>query len=188
MSLDGKKFAVLVEDIYEDQELWYPVQRLREAGAEVTIVGPEAGVAYKSKHGYPAKSDEAAREVSADDFDGVIIPGGYAPDRMRRDEAMVSLVRLAFEGGKIVAAICHGGWMLCSAGVLQGKQATSFSAIKDDMTNAGADWVDREVAHDGNLITSRTPDDLPAFLRTIIEACTGESEAELVAERAHHAG
>lgn len=188
MTLDGKSFAVLVENVYEDQELWYPVQRLREAGAEVTIVGPQAGETYESKHGYPAKSDKAAGEVSSADFDGVIIPGGYAPDRMRRHEAMVSFVRQASEAGKIVAAICHAGWMLCSAGVLQGKKATSFSAIKDDMVNAGADWVDREVVQDGNLITSRTPDDLPAFMRTIIAACTGETQAEMVAERSHHVG
>lgn len=188
MTLDEKRFVVLVDDQYEDQELWYPVQRLREAGAAVTIVGPEAGKTYRSKHGYPAKSDKAAGEVIADDFDGVIIPGGYAPDRMRRHEAMVALVRDAHQTGKIVAAICHAGWMLCSAGVLKGKEATSFSAIKDDMANAGAKWVNREVVQDGNLITSRTPDDLSAFLRTIIAACEGDSEAAMVAERAHHAG
>ena len=188
MILNGKRLAVLVEDQYEDQELWYPVQRLREAGAEVTVVGPEAGKTYRSKHGYPAKSDQAAGEVVADDVDGVIIPGGYAPDRMRRHEAMVALVRDAYQSGKIVAAICHAGWMLCSAGVLQGKEATSFSAIEDDMANAGANWVDREVVQDGNLITSRTPDDLPAFLRTIIAACEENSEAAMVAERSHHAG
>jgi protease I len=188
MNVAGKRFAVLVEDQYEDQELWYPVQRLREAGAAVTIVGPEAGKTYKSKYGYPAKSDKAAIQVAIEDMDGLIIPGGYAPDRMRRHEAMVALVRQAFAQGKIVAAICHAGWMLCSAGVLEDKQATSFSAIKDDMVNAGADWVDREVVQDGNLITSRTPDDLPAFLRTIIAACEQNSEAAMAAERAHHMG
>lgn len=188
MDLNDKRFAVLVEEVYEDQELWYPVQRLKEAGASVTIVGPKAGVTYKSKHGYPAESQKAAHEVSASDFDGVIIPGGYAPDRMRRHEAMVNLVRSAFQDGKIVAAICHAGWMLCSAGVLEGKEATSFSAIKDDMINARANWVDREVVQDGNLITSRTPDDLPAFLRTIIAAAGGGPNAGLAEERARHAG
>ena len=170
MALNGKRVAVLVEDIYEDQELWYPVQRLREDGAQVTLVGPEAGKTYGSKHGYPATSDKAAGNVSAADFDAVIIPGGYAPDRMRRDPAMVKLVSDAATEGKTVAAICHGGWMLCSAGVLHGRQATSFDAIRDDMANAGAEWVDREVVRDGNLVTSRKPDDLPAFLRTIIES------------------
>ncbi|REK18773.1 MAG: type 1 glutamine amidotransferase [Planctomycetota bacterium] len=168
MTLEGIRFAVLVEEQYEDQELWYPLLRLTEAGAQVTLVGPQAGVTYQSKHGYPAESEAAASDVSADDFDGVVIPGGYAPDRMRRDEAMVSLVREAFAAGKVVAAICHAGWMLCSAGVLEGKRVTSVSAIKDDMTNAGANWTDEEVVQDDNLITSRTPADLPAYLRTII--------------------
>jgi protease I len=170
MSIDSQRFAVLVEDHYEDQELWYPTQRLTEAGASVTLVGPEAGKTYQSKHGYPATSHQAAADVSADDFAGVIIPGGYAPDRMRRHEAMVTLVARAYAAGNVVAAICHGGWMLCSARILEGKEVTSFSAIKDDMVNAGARWVDREVVQDGNLITSRKPDDLPAFMRTVLAA------------------
>ncbi|MFW6171267.1 MAG: type 1 glutamine amidotransferase domain-containing protein [Planctomycetota bacterium] len=174
MELQDKKFVVLVEDLYEDQELWYPVQRLTEAGARVTIVGPKAGTIYKSKHGYPATSEKAADRISPFDFDGLIIPGGYAPDRMRRHNAMVELVREAFQSEKIVAAICHAGWMLCSAKVLKGKKVTSFSAIRDDMEHAGATWVDGEVVRDGNLITSRTPDDLPAFLRAIIAACQGK--------------
>lgn len=174
MQLKDKHFAVLVEDQYEDQELWYPVRRLQEAGANVVVVGPEAGKTYQSKHGYPATADRAAHEVSADDFDGVVIPGGYAPDRMRRHKAMVKLVADAFAADKLVAAICHGGWMLASAGVLEGRRATSFSAIKDDMVNAGAQWVDEEVVCDGNLITSRQPDDLPAFLRAIREQVTSQ--------------
>lgn len=188
MTLENECLAVLVEDQYEDQELWYPVLRLREAGAAVVIVGPEAGKTYRSKHGYPVTSDKSASEVDASSFDGVVIPGGYAPDRMRRHESMVLLVRQMFEAGKVVAAICHGGWMLCSAGILVGKEATSFSAIKDDMINAGAKWVDHEVVQDRNLITSRTPDDLPAFMRTIVTASEGRSAAAMVAERAHHAG
>jgi protease I len=170
MELKGKAVAVLVEDTYEDMELWYPVYRLREEGASVALVGPEAGRTYASKHGYPAKADRAASDVGAGDYDAIIIPGGYSPDRMRREPAMVKLVADAVREGKTVAAICHGGWMLCSAGVLQGRRATSFFSIKDDMINAGADWVDQEVARDGNLITSRQPDDLPAFLRTIIRS------------------
>jgi protease I len=183
MSLDSKRFAVLVEEIYEDLELWYPVHRLREAGAEVTIVGPKAGATYLSKHGYPATADKAASDVSADDFDGVIIPGGFAPDRMRRDKAMVNLVRDTHESGKIVAAICHAGWMLCSAHILNGKRATSFFSIKDDMVAAGADWVDQEVVQDGNLITSRTPLDLPAFMRAIVAAGMKESRPTASAAR-----
>jgi protease I len=182
------RVAILIEDMYEDQEFWYPARRFAEAGVAVTVVGPEAGTTYKSKHGYPARADVAARDVTAEEFDAVVIPGGYAPDRMRRHQAMVELVRQAHRTGKVVAAICHAGWMLCSAGILEGKEVTSYSSIRDDMTNAGARWVDREVVQDGNLITSRTPDDLPAFLRVILAAVAADSDAALAAERARHAG
>jgi protease I len=168
--LEGVRVAVLVEDLYENLELWYPVLRLREEGAQVFVVGPKAGETYKSKEGYPAKADESAEEISADEIDAVIVPGGYAPDRMRRHEAMVKLVREAAQKGKIVAAICHGGWMLAEADVVRGRTVTSFFAIKTDLINAGANWVDKEVVRDGNIITSRVPSDLPAFMRTIIEA------------------
>lgn len=168
--LEGTRVAVLVEDLYENLELWYPVLRLREEGAEVFIVGPRAGEIYKSKEGYPAKSDKAASEISADEIDAIIIPGGYAPDRMRRNEAMVNLVKEAAQKGKIVAAICHGGWMLAEADVIRGRTVTSFYAIKTDLINAGANWVDKEISRDGNIITSRVPSDLPTFMRTIIEA------------------
>ena len=170
MLLKGRSVAVLVEDMYEDLELWYPVYRLREEGAQVELVGPEAGKTYASKHGYPAASDRAAGEVTAAEYDAVIIPGGYAPDRMRRHSAMIQLVVDALRQGRSVAAICHGGWMLCSADALRGRRVTSFFAIRDDMVHAGAEWVDEEVVRDGNLITSRTPDDLPAFLRSVIDA------------------
>jgi protease I len=170
MLLKGKSVAVLVEDMYEDLELWYPVYRLREEGAHVVLVGPEAGKIYASKHGYPATADRAAGEVSAAEYDAVVIPGGYAPDRMRRSPAMVTLVADAVRERKTVAAICHGGWMLCSANVLRGRRVTSFFAIRDDLVHAGAEWLDDEVVRDGNLITSRTPDDLPAFLRSVIDA------------------
>jgi protease I len=168
--LEGVRVAVLVEDLYENLELWYPVLRLREEGAEVFIVGPKAGETYKSKEGYPAKADKSVEEISADEIDAVIVPGGYAPDRMRRHEAMVRLVKEAAQKGKIVAAICHGGWMLAEADVIRGRTVTSFFAIKTDLINAGANWVDKEVVRDGNIITSRVPSDLPAFMRTIIEA------------------
>ncbi|MBP2682463.1 MAG: glutamine amidotransferase [Deltaproteobacteria bacterium] len=172
MDLKGKHVAVLAEDLYEDLELWYPVHRFREAGAKVTIVGGGAS-GYSSKHGYPVVPDAAAEKVNAADFDAVIIPGGYAPDRMRRHKAMVDLVRDMFARGKVVAAICHGGWMLVSADVLRGRKATCFFAIKDDLTNAGALYEDREVVRDGNLVTSRKPEDLPAFCRTILQALSG---------------
>ncbi len=159
----------MAEDFYEDLELWYPVLRFREAGAKVTVVGA-GGKEYSSKHGYPVTPDASADRVRAADFDAVIVPGGYAPDRMRRHKAMVDLVREIFLKGGVVAAICHGGWMLASADVLRGKRATCFFAIKDDVVNAGALYEDREVVRDGNLVTSRKPEDLPAFCRTIMEA------------------
>ncbi|MGQ9728932.1 MAG: type 1 glutamine amidotransferase domain-containing protein [Candidatus Fervidibacter sp.] len=171
--LQGVKVAVLVEDLYENLELWYPVLRLREEGAQVLIVGPKASETYKSKEGYPAKADTAADNLTANEIDAVIIPGGYAPDRMRRHEAMVRLVKGAFESGKIVAAICHGGWMLAEADIIRGRTVTSFHAIKTDLVNAGANWVDREVVRDGNIITSRVPSDLPAFMSAISEELKG---------------
>jgi protease I len=168
--LKGKRAAVLVEQMYQEMEVWYPIYRLREAGCKVTVVGPEAGHTYPSKLGYPVKSDEAARNVDADDFDLLVIPGGYAPDHMRRCEAMIKLVSEMAEQGKPVAAICHGAWMLCSTQALKGRKATCFFAIKDDVINAGGKYVDQEVVRDGNIITSRQPDDLPAFLQTLIQA------------------
>ncbi|MHB1006487.1 MAG: type 1 glutamine amidotransferase domain-containing protein [Chloroflexota bacterium] len=170
MSLQGKRVAVLAETLYDDRELWYPHIRMREAGAEVTVVAPAKGATYTSKFGLPVVSDAAAADVKASDFDAVIIPGGYSPDHMRRTPAMVRFVKDAVAQDKVVAAICHAGWMLVSAGALKGKTVTSFSSIKDDVVAAGAEWVDREVVRDGNLITSRSPNDLPAFCRTIIAA------------------
>jgi protease I len=170
MELKGKRVAVLAENMYQELELWYPLLRLREAGAETFVVGTGSAATYTSKHGYPVEVDLVADQVSAADIDAVVVPEGYAPDLMRRYPAMVGLVRGAFEQGKVVAAICHAGWMLASAGVLKGKKATCVPAIKDDVINAGAEYVDAEVVRDGNLITSRVPSDLPAFCRTIIEA------------------
>jgi protease I len=170
MKLQGKKIIVLVEDLYQELEVWYPLLRMREEGAEVTTVGTEGGVTYKSKTGYPVTSDVAARDVDVSDYDGIIIPGGYAPDLMRRYEATVKLVREGFEQGKVVAAICHAGWMLTSADIVNGKRVTGFFAIRDDLVHAGAEYEDSEVVVDGTLITSRKPDDLPAFCREIIRA------------------
>jgi protease I len=170
MELTGKRVAVLAENMYQELELWYPLLRLREAGAETFVVGTGSADTYTSKAGYPVQVDLLADDVQAADVDAVVIPGGYAPDLMRRYPAMVNLVREAFEQGKIVAAICHAGWMLASADIARGKQATCFFAIKDDLVNAGATYVDAEVVRDGNLITSRIPADLPAFCRTIVEA------------------
>lgn len=167
MELKGKKVAVLVENLYQDQEVWYPIYRLREAGATVVTVGTGQKL-YKSKYGYEVQAEMAAGEVRAENFDGVIIPGGYAPDILRRHENVLRFVMECFSKGKIVASICHGAWVLVSANILNGKKATCFFAIKDDIKNAGANYIDEDVVVDGNLITSRVPDDLPAFMRNII--------------------
>jgi protease I len=173
MTLKGKKIAVLAEETYEDLELWYPLLRLREAGAETLVVGTGSAPTYCSKHGVPVTVNTTAKDISAADFAAVIVPGGFAPDRLRQYPAVLKLVRDAFEQGKVVAAICHGGWVPASAGILKGKKVTCYVAIKDDVINAGATYVDEEVVVDGNLITSRTPDDLPAFCRAILSALGG---------------
>ncbi len=170
MKLEGKRIAILAENMYQEMELWVPYYRLKEEGAEVKVVGAGGAKSYASKHGYPVTVDAQAEQVKAVEFDAVIVPGGYAPDMMRRHGAMVTLVREALQQGKVVAAICHAGWMLVSAGVLEGRKATSFFSIKDDLVAAGAHWVDQEVVVDGTLITSRKPDDLPAFCREIVQA------------------
>ena len=172
MSLHGKRVAILAENLYQEMELWVPYYRLKEEGAEVKVVGAGGAKSFASKHGYPVSVDVQAEAVSAVEFDAVVVPGGYAPDMMRRHEAMVRLVREAAQHGKVVAAICHAGWMLVSAGVIKGRKVTSFFSIKDDMVNAGGQWVDQEVVVDGTLITSRKPDDLPAFCREIVKALT----------------
>ena len=169
MQLDGKRVALLVEDLFEDLEFWYPNLRLREAGASVTVVGSEA-TGYRGKNGLSAEADSASRDVGADDFDAVVIPGGYAPDQMRRCRATIDFVRAMHERGRIVAFICHAGWVPASADIVRGRRVTSFESIVDDLRNAGADWVDAEVVRDGNLVSSRVPPDLPAFCRTLIEA------------------
>jgi protease I len=166
--LTETRIALFIEDLYEDLEFWYPYYRMQEEGAQVVVVGPKLGQ-YTGKHGVPASSDQAIEAVKVDEFDAVIIPGGYSPDRMRRVPAMVQFVKAMHEQGKVVATICHGGWMLASADIIRGKQITGFYSIKDDLVNAGAEWSDQEVVQDGNIITSRTPADLPAFCRTIIE-------------------
>ena len=170
MNLKDARVLVLVEQQYQEMEVWYPIYRLREAGCKVTLVGPEGGTTYPSKLGYPAKSDKAARDVKADDFDAMVIPGGFAPDFRRRHEAVIGLVKQMAEQGKPIAAICHGPWVLCSTPALRGKKATCFFAIKDDVINAGANYVDAEVIRDGNIITSRKPDDLPAFVVALMHA------------------
>jgi protease I len=173
MELAGKKIVILVETFYNEFEFWYPYYRLKEAGAQVLVVGSGSAATYTSKVGLPVKVDAAADTIAAADYDGVVIPGGYAPDHMRRYPAMVNLVREFDRAGKLVAAICHAGWMLVSADILRGRKVTSFFSIKDDLVNAGGQWVDQEVVVDGSLVTSRTPDDLPAFMRAAIGVLRG---------------
>ncbi len=174
MQLKGKKMLILVEDSYEDLEGWYPKLRLLEEGAEVVVAGPEKRE-YHSKHGYPMQADCKVGDVNWRDFDGVIIPGGYAPDRLRRYPEVVRLVKEMGEAGKIVAPICHGAWVPISAGIVKGKKMTCFFAIKDDLQNAGALYEDKVVVVDGNMVSSRIPSDLPEFLKAIIKVLRGSS-------------
>ena len=169
MELSGKKIALLAEDLYEDLELWYPYYRLKEAGAEVRILGT-GKEEYHGKHGMAVRPDMRVDAADLNDFDAVVIPGGYAPDRMRRHPPLVEFVRAMSEAGNLVAFICHAGWVPISAGIVEGHEVTSFPSIQDDLRNAGAAWSDREVVRDGNLVSSRRPADLPAFCRMIIEA------------------
>ncbi len=187
MTVRAKRVAILVEDLYQDQEVWYPYYRLKEAEVEVITVGTGKSE-YKSKHGYPLIPDTSADQVSVKDVDGLIVPGGYAPDILRRFPAVIQFVKEVHRQGKVLGAICHAGWVLCSADVLRGKTVTCFSAIRDDVVNAGATYVDREVVRDGNLITSRKPDDLPAFMRTFLEALQTHATAPLRARTATTSG
>jgi protease I len=170
MRLKDRKVVLLVENNYQELEFWVPYYRLKEEGVEVTVVGSGSSRTYTSKYGYPVEAGKEAKEIDISKYDGVVIPGGYAPDMMRRYPEMVRIVREAYQKGKVVAAICHAGWMLASAGILKGRKVTGVSAIKDDLVNAGASYLDEEVVRDGNLITSRKPDDLPAFCREIVNA------------------
>jgi protease I len=166
--LHGKRILILVGAIYEDLELWYPRLRMVEVGAEVIVAGPEGRQRYLGKHGYPCVSDVAISEVSAEAFDGLIVPGGFMPDQLRRDARLLELVRTFDAAGKLIAAICHGGWIPISAGVYRGVRVTGSLGIKDDLVNAGAVWEDKPVVVDRHFVSSRGPGDLPDFCRGIL--------------------
>lgn len=168
MDLSGKKIALFIEEMYNEHEFWYPKFRLLEAGATVVVAGTAADKEYNSKVGFGAKSDVAFSSLVAEEFDGVIIPGGYAPDYMRRSKDARQFVKAMDDQGKLVAFICHAGWMVISAGILKGRKVTSVASIKDDMVNAGAEWQDAEVVRDRNFVSSRTPADLPAFMKAVM--------------------
>jgi protease I len=170
MGLEGKRIALMLEQQYQELEVWYPYLRLCEEGAVVELVAPQPYTVYNSKLGYPCTSTMGVEQALAQHFDAVVVPGGWCPDFMRRDEGMIKFIQACVKTDMVVAAICHGPWMLCCTDALRGKKATSFVAIKCDVMNAGANWVDEECVVDGNLITSRKPDDLPAFCQAIIKA------------------
>lgn len=167
--LQDKRILIFVDDIYEDLELWYPKLRMIEAGARVTVAGPAADTVYAGKNGYPCRSDAAIAEVDAADFDGLIVPGGFMPDKLRRDPKVLNLVRAFASSDRLVAAICHGGWIPISAGVYRGVRVTGSPGIRDDLVNAGAIWEDAPVVVDRHFVSSRKPDDLPDFCRGIFE-------------------
>jgi len=176
--LEGKRIAILIEDGFEDSELTEPLRSMKAAGARVIIVGTDPTQRYQSKSGKRTITAEmAADTVKADDFDAIIIPGGYAPDRMRLHQPMIDLVRKAHDLGRVVAAICHGPQLLISADIVRGRRLTSWPSIAVDIKNAGADWVDEPVVQDGNIITSRKPADLPMFDKAIIDAVAANSQS-----------
>jgi len=171
--LDGKRIAILAEEGFEDSELIEPLRAMKEAGARVVVVGSGSQESYRGKRGKATiKVDVTADKVKAEDFDAIIVPGGYAPDRMRLHQPMIDLVRKAHDLGKVIAAICHGPQLLISAEIIRGRRVTSWPSVAVDLKNAGANWVDEPLVQDGNLITSRKPADLPRFNKAIIEALT----------------
>lgn len=170
-TLSNKRFLFFVDDVYEDLELWYPKLRLIEAGGVVTVAGTKAGAKYEGKNGYPCVSDAAISDVAAADFDGVVLPGGFMPDKLRRDPQVLKLIRDFDAAGKLIAAVCHGGWMAISAGVYRGVRVTGSLGIKDDLVNAGAIWEDAPVVVDRHFVSSRKPDDLPDFCKGILQVC-----------------
>jgi protease I len=175
MELSEKRVAVLVDKSFEDLEFWVPVMRLREEGAEVVVAGRRADDTFTGKNGLTATTEVAARDLDADPLDGIVVPGGWAPDKLRRDDGVTSLVREMDTQNKIVAQICHAGLVGISAGIVGGRRATGSQGIKDDLLNAGAQWVDEPAFQDGNQVWGRVVMDIPAFCRTLVRALKAES-------------
>lgn len=171
-NISEMKILMFVDDVYEDLELWYPKLRMEEAGAKVLVAGPDVSKVYSGKHGYPCKADIAISKLNSHDFDVLIIPGGFAPDKLRRDPTILQVTYEMFSQGKLVAHICHAGWIPISAKIMKGFRCTSTPGIKDDLINAGAEWIDAPVVVDRNMISSRRPDDLPKFCEAIITYLT----------------
>ncbi len=169
MLYQGKKILIFVENVYEDMELQFPLYRLREEGIEVVVAGPESGVEYQGKYGYPCRSDIAFTQAYAEEYDGLVIPGGFAPDKLRRDPHVLAFTKQMHDQKKPIAFICHAGWVPISAKVLKGVRCTSTPAIRDDLINAGAEWVDEEVVIDRHFVSSRKPADLPWFCQGILQ-------------------
>ncbi|WP_139491489.1 type 1 glutamine amidotransferase domain-containing protein [Brevibacillus dissolubilis] len=176
MRLQGKKIVCFVEHEFEDLELWYPVLRLREEGCTVDLVGPKANETYMGKYGVPCVADKAMSDVNAADYDGVLVPGGWAPDKLRRYAEVLRFVQVMDQAKKPIGHICHAGWVLISAKILSGVKTTSTPGIKDDMENAGCVWVDEEVVVDGHIIGSRRPPDLPAYAKAFADVLAGEHD------------
>ncbi len=170
MRLKDKRVGIFIEAEFEDLEYWVPRMRLEEEGAGVITIGTGSSEVYRGKHGLTATPDTTAEQISAEEFDALVIPGGWCPDRLRRNEAVLKTVREAYQAGKIVASICHGGWVLISAGIVKGHRATGTRAIKDDLINAGAIWVDESAFRDGNLVWGRVVADIPNFCRELVKA------------------
>lgn len=169
MRLNDKKVIALVDDDFEDLEHWYPVYRLREEGAQVDLVGPEANKVYQGKYGVPAKTDFAFSDINSLDYDAILVPGGWAPDKLRRYPEVLTFINEMDDAKKPIGQICHAGWVLISANILQGKKVTSTPGIKDDMINAGATWLDEPVVVDGHIISSRRPPDLPPYVKAFAD-------------------
>ncbi|MDT8859955.1 type 1 glutamine amidotransferase [Alkalihalobacillus sp. MEB130] len=170
MRLSGKKIMAILDEEFEDLELWYPVMRLREEGATVHFIGKEKGKTYTGKYGVPATSDYAYKDVTSKEYDGILVPGGWAPDKLRRFEEVLTFVKEMDQDKKPIGQICHAGWVLISAKILSGRKVTSTPGIRDDMENAGAEWFDEAVVVDGHLISSRRPPDLPPYAKAFADA------------------